>query len=422
MGSTRVKWRDRTPENDIKYGGSLSYRHLRIIAWFCLVVAQVAVILKLEVKLAPDTAKIIEGWNFALTIIGGLPVPLFLLANLSTILQKRGNFKALFIKFGALALGLYILANFVVFHYGFRTMHALDNTTTWADAARVFGELLPLFGKTGYTLNIFIDMLLVVLMFYFANYQPNAKIFQGKRIALFRALIILPIAYEVVAIFIKYHISMGNFILPSPVFFLLPSKPPLIFGAFVVIVVALKLSEVAYLRRKGNTKEKFEAHLTTRAHSLKISIGISVVFAIFAILDLALLLGLSVSTVYKYQEIYKNIYTEEQIEMLISYRIYVFEAIGFGGSTGLILIIPLVLLFSYTKTHKNPKIDILIPIGGIALIAIVLLEGTFQVLTLNLASFMDKLRQFINDAAKEDGGGTTPAATMLLSWVQNIHI
>ena len=419
MASNRIKWRDRMPENDIKYGGYLSYRHLRIIGWVCLIIAQVAVILKLEVKLAPDTASVVDTWTTIISIFAGLPVPLFLLANFSTILQKRGDYKSLFIKFGGLALVMYILANFLVFHYGYRTLAAVNPSLNWGDAADLFGQLLPLFGKTGYTLNIFIDMLLVVLMFFFANYEPKTKAFEGKRVYLFRAMIILPVAYEVAAILIKYHIGMGNMTIPSPIFFLLPSKPPLIFAAFFVIVVGLKFSEWRYLRREGNTKEKFEQHILTRAHSLKISIGISVAFAIFAIADLALMIGLLFASYAQYAAIAGI--TPEEVELLAMNRMDVFENIGIGGSVGLILVIPLVMLFSYTKQHKNPKIDLIIPIAGVALIALVLIEGTFQVVTLNIGSFFEKLRQIINEYVNGESEGE-PSAHLLISWVRNIHL
>jgi len=419
MSSARIKWRDRTPENDISYGGHLSYRHLRIIGWLCLVIAQIGIILKLEAKLAPSTANVISNWMTAITIIGSLPIPLFLLANMSTILQKRGDFKSLFIKFGALAAGLYILANFVVFHYGFRTMLAFDNKVTWADAARVFGETLPFLGKTGYTLNIFIDMLLVVLMFYFMNYEPTSNIFKGKRIILFRLMILLPVAYEIAGIFLKYFAYMSdNFIIPSPCFFLLPSKPPLVFASFFLIVIFHKFAEFRWIRRHGRSKEAYEIHVTTRAHSLKISILIAVIFAILAVADLALYLGLFFSTVVRYTAQYAD-QSEEVIQLLVAYRMEVFDAIGFGGAIGLILAVPLVLLFSYTKTHKNPKIDIFIPIGGIALIVLVILEGCFQVITLNLPAFLDKIRKGL----EIDGSENAPQEIIkLISHINDIHL
>lgn len=415
-----MKWNDRTLANDIKFGGVLSYRHLRIIAWICLIIAQVSVVLKLEAKLAPSTASVVDSWNLVLSIFASLPVPLFLLANLSTILQSKGNYKTLFITYGGLAAALYFLANFIVFHYGFRTMLAFNPAANWGDAARVFGELLPALGKTGFVLNIFIDMLLVVLMFFFMNYNPKTKIFQGKGIIIFRSLILLPIAYEIVGIILKCNIGMETLSVPSPVFFLLPSKPPLIFAAFVVIVIGIKLGEVRYLKRNGHTREDYEEHIQTKAHGLKISVIISIIFVIFAILDLALTLGLTVFTVADVSNTYPGI-DAEALQTLVLNRLNIFDNIGFGGAISLIIAVPIVLLFSYTKKHENPLIDTLIPVAGIALIAVVILEGCFQVITLNLGAFIEKLAKSLNELTAEEEPGTQ-GASLLLSAVKHLHL
>lgn len=421
MASKRIKLKDRTLENDIKYGGILSYRHLRIIAWACMIIAQVGVVLKLEAKLAPETQGAIDIWALVISIIASLAVPLFLLANFSTMLQQRGNFKGLFIRYGALAAGMYILANFLVFHFGFRTMHAFAPETTWGDAARVFGLLLPSLGKTGYTLNIFIDMLLVVFMFFFANYEPNGKLFAGKRIIIFRFLILLPIAYEVASILLKYYASMGVIEIPSPVFFLLPSKPPLIVAALVAIIFALKIGQVAHKRRHGESDEAYLEHIQTKAHSLKTSIIIAIIFVIFGILDIVAYVGLTVYSAVRVAELYPGA-SDTEAYVLLMQRIEVYEGIGMGSSAGAILLAPVVLLFSYSKTHKNPKIDILIPIAGIGLMVLVLVEGCFQVLTLNIAAFIEKLREFIKQISGEEAAPAESAIAWARSVIGNIRL
>ena len=40
---------------------------------------------------------------------------------------------------------------------------------------------------------------------------------------------------------------------------------------------------------------------------------------------------------------------------------------GIGAHSTMIYIIPIILLFSYTRNHNNPKADIAIPISGILL-------------------------------------------------------
>ena len=49
-----------------------------------------------------------------------------------------------------------------------------------------------------------------------------------------------------------------------------------------------------------------------------------------------------------------------------------------NGSAGSDEDVSISMLFSYTKSHKNKRIDMIIPIAAIALIALVLIEGGFQ--------------------------------------------
>lgn len=54
---------------------------------------------------------------------------------------------------------------------------------------------------------------------------------------------------------------------------------------------------------------------------------------------------------------------------------------GIGQCLSLLIAVPFILLYSYTRLHKNPIIDIIIPIGGIAFIAFVYIEGIYQMIT-----------------------------------------
>jgi hypothetical protein len=93
---------------------------------------------------------------------------------------------------------------------------------------------------------------------------------------------------------------------------------------------------------------------------------------------------------------------EEQISAFLDSGMRKAEAVGFGGSINLILLAPLVLLFSYTRRPKNPMLDLLIPVAGIALILLVYLEGTHQLLgtlpipKINLQEFKDSATIYMN--------------------------
>ena len=57
----------------------------------------------------------------------------------------------------------------------------------------------------------------------------------------------------------------------------------------------------------------------------------------------------------------------------------VVKAWGFGETVKMLDLIPVVLLFSYTRSHKLPLIDIAIPVVAVAAITIVYLDGAFQI-------------------------------------------
>ena len=58
----------------------------------------------------------------------------------------------------------------------------------------------------------------------------------------------------------------------------------------------------------------------------------------------------------------------------------------------MVWLIPVVLLFSYTRNHKNQKTDIFIPAGGILLAFIVGIEGLYQGIVMNLPVLIESIQ------------------------------
>ena len=71
----------------------------------------------------------------------------------------------------------------------------------------------------------------------------------------------------------------------------------------------------------------------------------------------------------------------------------VVSAWRFGEHWPMILLIPLILLFSYTRNHKNPKADIYVPIGGAVFAVLVGIESTYQLIVANLPILMGQLME-----------------------------
>lgn len=403
MREKRIPLKNRTKANDIKFKGILSYRHLRIIGWVFLALAQVAVILKIAMAVDKTMASSLNPWITVVSFFSDLPLPLFLLANFAIILQKKENFKILFIKFGGLAIGMYVLANLIVLHYAYGFMQSLMPSISLEMVCLVVGMTLANLGKVGYSLNIFIDLFLFVLLIYFLNYRPK-KHFQGNKIKIFRAFVFIPILYEIASIVIKACMASGLFITPTYFFFLLTSKPPFLFLAFVILGIMMKIREMKHLK-KHESPELLNEHYETNAHSLRISITIVVIIIICSVLDL--ITSIFVIVAYSVQFVEQN---PEMYEQAIEYGIQANSMIGLGWFASFLLI-PIILLFSYKKTHKNPRIDMFIPLAGVAIIAFIYFEGIFLILTNKISQFaqmiIDFLSKYLNNGGSETSSETS---------------
>lgn len=379
-----IRLRDRTLDNDIKYRGPLSYRYLRIIAWVCLIIAQIGMVAKLNITIVKSSEQAI-GWVRDMgEIFASFPLPLFLLANFAVMYQKRESWKKLLMFYGGIALLLYIVANVVIIHYGYGFVNAFAKIE-FMDMAKTFGLLLFGLGKTGLVFNIFIDLFLCALVFYFLNYKP--KSFKGKKLYIFRSFAIFPILYEVASILIKYFVGVGAMDIPFFCFFLLTSKPPLMFAAIIALFVILKIEELRKMKQHLNS-EFVKEHRKTNAHSLRFSIIIAITFFVAGTLDFIIY---SASSIALTSSLIADVGDED---FAVGMAMYVISHMGFGDAIPLLLIAPLTLLFSYTKVHKNKKIDPLIPVVGLLLIIFVYVEGIFQIIVVNVARVVEIIREF----------------------------
>ena len=68
---------------------------------------------------------------------------------------------------------------------------------------------------------------------------------------------------------------------------------------------------------------------------------------------------------------------------------------GVGSGVALSLLIPIILLFSYTKKHKNTKLDPFIPLAGVALIIAIYVEGMYQILLRYLKNILEFIQNIL---------------------------
>jgi len=377
--SRRKEIYEYTPENDIKYRGPLSYRMLKIVGWIALAFSQYLLLAKLQ----NSVLKIDEPIAFGNTINGiivDLALPLLLFGNFALLLNGQNKFRTHFLINGGASLA-FIIVYFIVYQryvIGFASVF----TDTRAGAITSVDKLFYLLNATyenfyGFVaFNIFIDMFLCTLGWFFIVYTPK-KWFKGKKIYIFRSFVLIPLIYEIVCIVLKIRIaSFPTELLPVASFPFLTTKPPLVFILFMALGIYIKIRERKFLKT-GKTKEDYQAFLKTNKNSLDIMLFAIVAMLIIIVIDEFLLKDLIVPRIVASN---RGIIPEEYAsayEFLIAPAV---SACGIGDMKNMLLFTPLLLLYSYTRTHKHTIIDAGITVLGIAGIALIYLDGIMGII------------------------------------------
>ena len=155
------------------------------------------------------------------------------------------------------------------------------------------------------------------------------------------------------------------------------------FLVFIFLAFYVKKRQRIF-RQNEKTQEEYLAHMRTNYNSLRFSLSTSRVFLIAGLLDLLLLLFLPAVIL-----AVQGNFSEEEFALTVN----ALQTTGLGGSIMLIPMIPLMLLFSYTRTYKNRTFDALLPFGGIALIIAVYIEGSYQALSMMSYYFPTELAE-----------------------------
>lgn len=371
--------------NDIRYRGPLSYRHMMMLGWLCIILKQVGLILTaaghLDASITDSCEHLISFGTFA----GSLFMPFLLLGNFSQILSSRQRFKALLLKYGGLSVAMGLALVVVYEHF----IKGIADTTSQL-VPGLGEEFLLFFQKhafgNGYlAYNMFIDLFLCTLFMFFLTYHFKRPIKRGWLIG-FRLLSILPVAYELACIVLKTLCKNGTITLPMYASPFLTTKPPMTFAAFIALALFIKRRERIFLQN-DKSYEDYRHFLETNANSLHFSVHACITFVIAAIVDLIILIifttfltaGDVVASGQLFDEVLEN---DEMMNSIITRTAYVAVAAGFGESVVLLFIAPLVLLFSYTRKPKNTNLDVFIPMIAIVIIVALYMEAFFQGLRL----------------------------------------
>ena len=391
----RIRLNALTLEEDIKYRGPLSYREFKILGWACIIIAQIIVMMRLGVKFNTGNAvgNRLTGWISVLEWIAPLALPFLLMSNFAVMLDNRKSYKNLIITNGALMLSLFLL--FIVFFYHF----VIGSLEGLSDGNMNFIDFFTRFyyeseGQKFFCFNIFVDLLLCSLFMLFVNYRPT-KYFQGKKRIIFRLFAILPIAYELACLILKY-LSYDNTVrIPFILFPLLTVKPPMTFMVFVFLTLFVKRREKKFLKM-GGTYEEYQEFLQTNRNSFTFSLHATIIMFVAGLIDFILIIGIPVVQITLAQAsvaaqasassagasatAVAEAVAEVDMDSALITLMTNFLAIGVGRASQLIIFAPIMLLFSYTRKRNNKIIDTLIPVLAIVFILLVFLQGFFQIM------------------------------------------
>lgn len=366
---------DITLDNDIRYRGPLSYRHLRIIGWIFLFFAQYGVLLALSARINPATARspeLLRVLSFCKTMV----MPLFLIATFATILNGSKTLKSLISLYGGAIILVYAL--FLLVHERFvgglaSTFFQLDHKAAVEFADKM---LFSMNVDKHMTFNIFIDLMICTLVYLFLVYKPK-RYFLGKKLLIFRCFTIFPVLYELTSLELKILAAYGVIQLPMYVYPLLTTKPPMTFIVFIMLIVYIKMREHIY-KKNGKTHEQFQDYLKTNANSYQFSWQAAKLMFWFGLADVVL--GFILTLIVTIAMIGGTVGTDE-ISVLFATARDLISKTGIGQSGALIAATPFVLLFSYTRKYKDTRFDTILPVIAVIVLILVYLEGVYQIIT-----------------------------------------
>ncbi|MBR3437802.1 MAG: hypothetical protein IKG97_08625, partial [Lachnospiraceae bacterium] len=335
----RVRYYEEGRE-DMHYRGPLSYRAFKILGWLCIALAQVVVLLNINMSMDPSSKEMFETPAMIMKSVSQLSVPFFLIANFSIILNATEGYHRQLIRNLLISLAIAAFSILVYRRYilGIGRMFFPSNT----EAEQFIEWLLNMTNETGYlSFNLFIDLFLCSLLMFFLNYRPK-HVFTGKKLGLFRACSLFPILYELASIILKYLAIEQKITIPVLVFPFLTVKPPIMFLVFVIMALFIKKRERRFIRN-DRTHEEYQVFLQTNRNSFHFSGFAAILLLIAGIVDILSIIIFGIIVIMKDPEMIKNATGVAQRA----------SALGLGQSAMLIFMSPLMLLFSYNRTHEN---------------------------------------------------------------------
>ena len=360
----RLKLHEYSVHNDMKYRGPISYQGFQIMGWACIVLTVLLMILSFNARVKTDTADQTATARTVLGFFSDLTLPFLLIANFSQILNSKEGYRKHLLKNGGAAFG--IAAVSVLFFLRYVVGGAQQVVTDPQQVLPLMREFFSTYNKNGFiAFNIFVDLFLCTLTMYCLNARPK-RFFTGKKILILRFSVLLPVAYEVLSLYLKFRASGGRLALPFWSFPLLTVKPPMTFALFLFLALFFRSRERRFCRH-GRSHGEYLEFLGTNRNSFQVSLYLSIMIIVMAVIDF-ILMSLAIAFQAGAPEVLED---QEFLTGAVSSSL----AIGLGGSVSMVFAVPFLLLYSYNRKPRRIRISMIIPAVAVVLIILILLEG-----------------------------------------------
>ena len=366
----KLRWNQHPIEDDIGYSGPLSYRHFKVIGWVLLILHMVVPIMKLGMNFDPYLAEMLAIPASVLEFFTPLSVFFLLIASMSQLITKGDYTKQMLINGGA-TLAIILVFELIYHRYIVGSVDAFvgNRLTSLSLINAVFSAVNPV----GFmTFNVFLDLFLCTTVMFFLNYKPK-RIFVGEQLKWFRCLVILPIVYEFLCLWLKLMANSGDFHMPLSLFPFLTAKPPMMLFVFCAMVVYQATRERRFCAG-GRTHEEYQAYLGTNRDCWQFARFSAIICLIAGLLDL-IIAGVAIIGEVGANYTALSAIPEDEMSLFVDRLITKYVNAGFGGSADLLFFVPVMLLYNYRKTYKHTTIELAIPIVSIVALLFIYLEA-----------------------------------------------
>ena len=222
------------------YRPMLSYQVVKYIGAALLVLSQLVTLNKVYSVYFGNGGFLNSTLTSALGTVGQMGLPLIMMGTIAGMMRNRKRILLYIIAYAVGAVSFMLIEQLAVTSYLCFVLQ-MSGITMDADVVALVEELILTTLHQFTSLNVFVDLLLVALFYFFLFFTPK------KHAKVFRFFVIVPAAYFVVSYILMVLNKFGTIQLDLLYLYFMPSKKPSVY--------AIALSMLLYLKIFSKNKE-----------------------------------------------------------------------------------------------------------------------------------------------------------------------